>query len=110
MGGFPGNRDITLRYEIERASLRMTATASSDAPTTPFNPANHSYWSLDPTPGYGGQTLQIAADHYSEPDAELMPTGRILPVDDSPYDFRAGRTLAGDARDFYDLNLCLGAT
>ena len=108
LGGFPGNRDITLRYDIEGASLRMTATASSDAPT-PFNPANHSYWSLDPTPGYGGQKLQIAADHYSEPDAELMPTGRILPVDDSPYDFRTGRSLAGDESEFYDLNLCLSS-
>jgi len=109
LGGFPGNRKITLRYEIEQASLRMTAKATSDAPT-PFNPANHSYWSLDSKPGYGGQALQIAADHYSEPDAELMPTGRILPVDHGPNDFRAERTLAGDARDFYDLNLCLGAT
>ena len=88
LGGFPGNREITLRYDIEQASLRMTATASSDAPT-PFNPANHSYWSLDSKPGYSGQTLQIAADHYSEPDAELMPTGRILPVDNGPNDFRA---------------------
>ena len=109
LGGFPGNREITLRYDIEQASLRMTATASSDAPT-PFNPANHSYWSLDSKPGYSGQTLQIAADHYSEPDAELMPTGRILPVDNGPNDFRAGCSLAGDARDFYDLNLCLGST
>ena len=109
LGGFPGNREITLRYEVEQASLRMTAKATSDAPT-PFNPANHSYWSLDSKPGYGGQTLQIAADHYNEPDAELMPTGRILPVDDGPNDFRAGRSLAGDTRDFYDLNLCLGAT
>ena len=109
LGGFPGNREITVRYDIEQASLRLTATASTDAPT-PFNPANHSYWSLDSKPGYGGQTLQIAADHYSEPDAQLMPTGRILPVDNSPYDFRAGRRLAGDESEFYDLNLCFGST
>ena len=39
LGGFPGNRDIMLRYEIEQACLTMTATATSDA-ATPFNPAN----------------------------------------------------------------------
>jgi len=50
LGGFPGNREITVRYDIEQASLRLTATASTDAPT-PFNPANHSYWSLDSKPG-----------------------------------------------------------
>ena len=106
LGGFPGNREIELRYTVHKTTIRMTVNATTDAPT-PFNPANHSYWSLDPTVGFSGQTFQMDADHYSEPDENLMPTGQILPVEGSPYDFRRGAVMAGDNSQFFDLNLCI---
>ncbi len=53
LGGFPGNREIELRYTVHQASISMTVQAITDAPT-PFNPPNHSYWSLDPTVGFTG--------------------------------------------------------
>ena len=106
LGGFPGNREIELRYTVHQATLSMAVQATTDAPT-PFNPANHSYWSLDPTVGFSGQTFQLQADHYSEPDEDLMPTGQILPVAGSQYDFRSGIKMAGDASQFFDLNLCI---
>jgi aldose 1-epimerase len=106
LGGFPGNREIKLRYTVHQATISMTVQATTDAPT-PFNPANHSYWSLDPTVGFSGQTVQVHADHYSEPDENLMPTGQIVPVADSPYDFRRGTIMAGDDSQFYDFNLCM---
>ncbi len=106
LGGFPGNREIMLRYTVHQATLSMAVQATTDAPT-PFNPANHSYWSLDPTVGFSGQTFQLQADHYSEPDEDLMPTGQILPVAGSQYDFRSGIKMAGDASQFFDLNLCI---
>ena len=106
LGGFPGNREIELRYTVHQTTLSMAVQATTDAPT-PFNPANHSYWSLDPTVGFSGQTFQLQADHYSEPDEDLMPTGQILPVAGSQYDFRSGIKMAGDASQFFDLNLCM---
>ena len=106
LGGFPGNREIKLRYTIKKATLSMVVQAKTDAPT-PFNPANHSYWSLDPTIGFSGQTFQLQADHYSEPDENLMPTGQILQVAGSQYDFRSGTIMAGDASQFFDFNLCM---
>ena len=106
LGGFPGNREIELRYTVHQASISMTVQAITDAPT-PFNPANHSYWSLDPTVGFSGQTFQVHSDHYSEPDENLMPTGQILPVAGSQYDFRSGSIMAGDNSQFYDFNFCM---
>ena len=106
LGGFPGNREMELRYTVHQATLSMAVQATTDAPT-PFNPANHSYWSLDPTVGFSGQTFQLQADHYSEPDEDLMPTGQILPVAGSQYDFCSGIKMAGDASQFFDLNLCI---
>jgi aldose 1-epimerase len=36
-----------------------------------------------------------------------MPTGRILPVAGSKYDFRSGLIMAGDTSQFFDFNLCM---
>lgn len=107
MGGFPGNRQITVRYDVEGAALRLTATATTDAETL-MNPANHSYWALDPDLGYAGHTLTVAADNYSEAGDDLMPTGRIAPVAGTDFDFRAGKVLTADQTQFFDLNLCTG--
>ncbi|MEM9350253.1 MAG: aldose epimerase family protein [Pseudomonadota bacterium] len=103
--GFPGNRWVRAIYTVSGASLTMEVTAESDA-TTLFSYANHSYWALDPTPGYAGHVLTIPAGRYTEPDEELMPTGRVLHVEGSPYDARRGLTLAGNESQFFDLNYC----
>ncbi len=104
LGGFPGNRVVTARYDILGNALRLTATATTDAPTL-MNPANHSYWNMDGTPGFAGHTLTVHADRFTEPNEALMPTGRLADVAGSPYDFREGKVLAGDNSQFFDLNL-----
>lgn len=107
MGGFPGNRQIMVRYDVDGATLRLTATATTDAETL-MNPANHSYWALDPDLGFAGHRLTVAADRYTEAGDDLMPTGRVLPVAGTDFDFRNGKDLTGDAAQFFDLNLCTG--
>ncbi|MEO0356992.1 MAG: galactose mutarotase [Pseudomonadota bacterium] len=106
LGGFPGNRTVTVRYDVHGAALRMTATATTDAPTL-MNPANHSYWVMDPGLGYAGHTLTIDADRYTITGTDLMPTGDLPLVAGTGYDFRKGLTLAGDDSQFFDLNLCM---
>ncbi|MEM6306651.1 MAG: aldose epimerase family protein [Pseudomonadota bacterium] len=109
LGGFPGNRLVTAQYQITGAALRLTVTATTDAPTL-MNPANHSYWALDPELGFAGHVLTVHADHFTEAGPDLVPTGQVLPVTGTPYDFRAGKVLAGDDSQFYDINLCLSDT
>lgn len=109
LGGFPGNRKISAHYAIVANALRLTATATTDAPTL-MNPANHSYWNMDGTPGFKGHTLTIHADRFTEPNEALMPTGNLLPVEGSAYDFREGMVLAGDKSQFFDLNLVVSNT
>ena len=106
LGGFPGNRNVKIQYRVSGSSLTMNIQARTDSPTL-FNPANHSYWSLDPDLGFKSQVLQVYADRYTEPDEKLMPTGMLLPTKGSPYDFQSGKLIAGDASQFFDLNLCL---
>lgn len=105
--GYPGKVDVTLRYSIEApGTIRMDATATTTAPTL-VNLAQHSYFNLDDSPDILDHQLQIFADAYTPTDAGLVPTGEIVSVAGSDYDFRAPRPIRkmrGDKRVVYDLN------
>ncbi|MGR3572198.1 aldose epimerase family protein [Brevirhabdus sp.] len=86
--GLPGARMIRARYALDGNRLRLTLSAQSDR-LTPFNMANHSYWNLDGTARIGGHSLQVHADRVLETDAQILPTGRMVPVAGSHLDLRA---------------------
>lgn len=109
LGGFPGNRRVTVAYSVEGTALTMQVRCTTDAPTI-INFANHSYWNLDGSENYGGHTLLVHANQYLPPDDLLMPTGQIAPVENTPYDYREPGTLTGDDSQFFDLNYCFSDT
>ncbi|MBB5721071.1 aldose 1-epimerase [Loktanella ponticola] len=104
--GLPGNRMITVTYRVSApATLSMEITGTTDA-TTAMNFANHSYWNLDGSEKWDGHTLQINADAVLPSTPLFYPTGEILDVTDTAYDFRKPRTITADANSF-DNNFCL---
>ena len=105
-GGFPGNRTITALWEaLPPATLRLSITTTTDAETL-VNLTNHSYWNLDGSSTWSGHHLRIAADHVTEVDADLIPTGLLSPVAGTPIDLREGRMIQpGDPS--MDTNFCL---
>ncbi len=109
-GGYPGNLDVTCRYEINApATLHITYTGTTDAPTL-LNMAHHSYFNLNGGGSVRDHQLRIDADHYLPLDDTLIPTGEIAPVDGTIYDFRHLRpvgTANGKTTGDYDINLCL---
>lgn len=79
-GGFPGNRVITVEYNLtEDNQLVMVFTGQTDK-TTPINMTNHVYFSL-------GQTsclplnLSIASSSFLELFDDGIPTGDIKSID-----------------------------
>lgn len=92
-GGFPGNRRLTARFSIGNAALRMDLQATTDAPTL-WNATNHSYWNLDGSADWAGHSLRIAAEAVLPTDGDFIPTGEILPVAGTAYDFCKGRVIA----------------
>jgi len=106
--GFPGNRTLHARFDIvPPATLRLTLTAKSDAPTL-MNLANHSYWRLSDAPTFAGQTLTVDAGHYLPvTQGDLLPTGRIAPVSGTRFDYRSGRELHPGSEGLIDTNFCL---
>ncbi len=104
--GFPGTREIRLEYRVNAADLDMVIRATTDKPTL-MNLANHSYWNLDGPGPISGHRLKIAADHFTENGDDLMATGRVLPVEGTPFDFREERVFEPSDDMRFDMNYCL---
>jgi aldose 1-epimerase len=108
--GYPGNVEAVVRYVIEPpGTLRMEAEATADAPTL-VNLAQHSYFNLDDSAAILDHEVQIAADDYTPTDADGIPTGEIVSVASSDFDFRAMRPIRrvrDDKRVIYDKNFVI---
>jgi len=85
--GFPGTLTAQVTYSVTPDSLRLDYAASCDAETV-INLTNHIYFNLAGQGSVLPQTLQINADSMTQTDLLQIPTGRIAPVAETPFDFR----------------------
>ncbi|MGK7379633.1 aldose epimerase family protein [Planococcus sp. 1R117A] len=94
--GYPGNLELKVTYTIrdDANDLIISYSAVCDK-TTLLNVTNHSYFNLsgDLKQDIFNHELTINSNKFLELDAEKIPTGECLPVDDSVFDFRDGRKL-----------------
>ena len=85
--GYPGTVEVSVTYALDRVGgLSIGFAAATDAPTV-INLANHVY--LDLTGGNGAldHILTLDASHVLEIGEGTIPTGNVLPVANSPFDF-----------------------
>lgn len=94
--GFPGAVRVSVTYTLGADdALRIDYEARSDKPTV-INLTHHSYFNLAGA-GTGkalGERLQLLSDRLIETDARGIPSGRLLPVERTPFDFRQPRAIA----------------
>lgn len=104
--GYPGNLDISVKYTLrQNGELMIEYFAKCDADTI-FNPTNHIWLNLNGTSSLTDHTLWLDADSYTETTKDLIPTGNILPVEGTKYDFR-GEDVEFDRANKYDDNFVL---
>ena len=93
--GFPGNLQISVSYLLEEDnSLRILYEGVCDKKTL-INLTNHSFFNLSGHDAGSilGQRLRLDCGEFLEIREGRLPTGRILPVDGTPMDFRSGRLI-----------------
>ena len=96
--GFPGNLDVKVVYTLTSDNaLRLQYTATTDKPTI-VNLTNHSYFNLSGNAANDvlNDTVQFDADAFTPIDSTFMTWGEIRPVEGTPFDFRAGKTVGQD--------------
>jgi aldose 1-epimerase len=92
--GFPGTLQVSVTYLLEDSRLRIFFAAQTDKATV-VNLTQHSYFNLDGE-GHGNirdHALQVAASEYLPVNADFLPTGEILRVDQTPFDLRSEKLL-----------------
>ncbi len=96
---------VTARYTLEDSALRIEYTATTDAATV-VNVTNHAYFNLagDSSGTVLDQVIMLPAEHYTPVDANLIPTGELAPVEETPFDFRRPRRI-GERIDADDVQL-----
>ena len=109
--GYPGNAKIRISYTLtEDSCLKIDYSMVADADTV-ANFTNHCYFNLA---GHASGTacnakVWLDADAFTETDAELIPTGTVIPVEGTPMDFREGKKVAKEiGADYKPLKLAGG--
>ncbi|MBQ2890654.1 MAG: galactose mutarotase [Clostridia bacterium] len=87
--GFGGNKTFVVKYSLtDDNELVIDYDGTSDIDTV-INLTNHCYFNLD---GHDGETIRkhkltLLASAYTPIDAKFIPTGDILRVEGTPFDF-----------------------
>jgi aldose 1-epimerase len=104
--GFPGNLNVTMIYTLTNNNeVKLKYSATTDKPT-PVVLTNHTYFNLTGTTDKVINTeLNIQADKYLEADKNVMPSGKLLDVNGSPFDFSTTKLIGKDIETSQGLDL-----
>ncbi len=90
--GYPGNLKATVTYKISNNELHVIHEATTDM-TTVVNLTNHSYFKLDKENSIDHYYLKLNCPKIVETHQSLLPTGKLIPVENSPYDYSSERQI-----------------
>ena len=94
--GYPGNLMVVVDYKLTDDNQLITQYTAKTDKKTHINLTQHSYFNLEGQGDILNHQMKIFAGSINEIDHEQLPTGNIIPVDNSPFDFRAEKAIGDD--------------
>lgn len=86
--GYPGALTVQVSYTLTNRDEFAVDYLATTTKATPVNLSQHSYFNLAGTGDILGHQLTLDAAGYTPVDTTLIPTGVIVPVQGTPFDFR----------------------
>ena len=99
--GYPGNVTAAVDYTLLDSELRVDYHATTDRDTI-VNLTNHSYFNLRGAGTILDHELTLNANHFTPVSEDLIPTGEIRSVEETPMDFREGKAIGSEISSSYD--------
>jgi aldose 1-epimerase len=95
--GYPGTLTTTVTYTFTANSLNIAYSATTDKSTV-VNLTQHTYFNLSGNVkgDINDHVLQLDADTMLPVDELLIPTGELLPVAGTPFDFTTPKKIGKD--------------
>jgi len=108
--GYPGHLNVKVTYLLTNDNeLTISYEAQSDQKTI-INLTNHTYFNLsgDVKADILNHQLTMNSQAILELDEQLLPTGRVLDITDTAFDFREGRLLKDGTDSTHPQNVLAG--
>lgn len=105
-GGYPGNVDVLVTYTLNNKNQLMISYWARSDKTTVLALTNHSYFNLTGNlkDTVKNHYLTIDSSQFVELNEELIPTGKLLNVEGTPFDFRDCRRLGDGFNEEFEQN------
>jgi len=93
-GGFPGNLKLRVTYSFSKSNeLKIEYSTVSDK-RTPVNFTNHAYFNLSGKKNdILDNQLKVNVEKYLETNDKFLPTGKILNIQNTAFDFHEYKTI-----------------
>lgn len=93
---YPGNLQVKVTYSLTKNNEFVIEYFAKTDKATPINITQHSYFNLNGESTILNHQLQLNSKEINETDSNSIPTGKMLSVENTPYDFRQVKTLKKD--------------
>ena len=94
--GFPGEVTAVTTYRLTDDNVLDITWEATTTKETVINQTNHCYFNLNGDPSRVGTNMELMvnADSFTPSDIYYIPTGEIVPVEGTPFDFREAKALS----------------
>jgi aldose 1-epimerase len=98
--GFPGAVTNVVTYTLTQGNALRIDYKATTTKSTVINLTNHTYFNLagEGSGDVYNQLMKINANSFTPTNADLIPTGQIVSVAGTPFDFRSFKAIGRDIR------------